>query len=314
MATGYLQTVPNYSGELFTASREQAPFLSMAGGINGAKVTKALTFPITSEYPITAISQPAISEAVAAAGPPAPANTNRSQTYNTVQIFQESVDLSYVKMATTGQMAAAGLNIAGSKNPVMNEKDWQIMVTLQKMARDIDYVFLEGTYTVYATSATTFKSRGIVTASVAGSNTTAEAGATLTKALFNAALIDAWNNGAKFIKPVIFCGAFNMTKFSDIYGYAPESRTYGGLAIKTILTDFGEMGIVLEPHLTNTTILVADMAVCNPVFCNIPGKPALFYEDLAKVGAAEEGQMFTMMGLDYGPEWMHLTMTGLAAA
>ena len=310
MATGYLADLPNYAGELFTASREQTPFLSMAGGINGAKVTKSLSFPITSEYAITAVAQPGITEAVAAAGPPAPKNFSRGQTFNTVQIFQESVDFSYVKMATMGQLS--GLNIAGAKNNVLSEKDFQIMVTLQKMARDIDYVFLEGSFLAYADLDTAFVSRGIVTAAV--SNTTAEGGATLTKALFNAALIDAWNNGAKFMKPVIFCGAFNMTKFSDIYGYAPESRTYGGLAIKTILTDFGEMGIVLEPHLTNTTILVADMAVCNPVFCNVPGKPALFYEDLAKVGAAEEGQMFTMMGLDYGPEWMHLTMTGLAVA
>jgi len=310
MTTGYLADLPNYAGELFTASRKETPFLSMAGGINGAKVSRALHFPITSEYSITAVAQPGITEAVAAAGPPAPKNFTRAQTYNTVQIFQESVDLTYVKLATMGQLS--GLNIAGQKNNVLNEKDWQKLVTLQKMARDIDYVFLEGAYLAYSDEDTAFTSRGIVTA--ATSNTTAEGGATLTKALFNAALIDGWNNGAKFIKPVIFCGAFNMTKFSDIYGYAPESRTYGGLAIKTILTDFGEMGIVLEPHLTSSTILIADMAVCNPVFCNVPGKPPLFYEDLAKVGAAEEGQMFTMMGLDYGPEWMHITMTGLATS
>jgi len=310
MATGYLADLPNYSGELFTASREQTPFLSMIGGINGAKATKALTFPITSEYTITNVAQPAITEAVAAAGPPAPKNFTRGQTFNTVQIFQESVDLTYVKMATMGQLS--GLNIGGAQSNVMNEKDWQKLITLQKIARDVEYVFLHGAYVVYADEDTAFTSKGIVTA--ATSNTTAEGGATLTKALFNAALIDGYSNGAKFMKPVIFCGAFNMTKFSDIYGYAPESRTYGGLAIKTILTDFGEMGIVLDPHLTSSTILIADLAVCTPVFCPVPGKPALFYEDLAKVGAAEEGQMFTMLGLDYGPEWMHITMTGLATS
>ena len=310
MATGYLADLPNYSGELFTASREQTPFLSMIGGINGAKATKALTFSITSEYTITNVAQPAITEAVAAAGPPAPKNFTRGQTFNTVQIFQESVDLTYVKMATMGQLS--GLNIGGAQSNVMNEKDWQKLITLQKIARDVEYVFLHGAYVVYADEDTAFTSKGIVTA--ATSNTTAEGGATLTKALFNAALIDGYSNGAKFMKPVIFCGAFNMTKFSDIYGYAPESRTYGGLAIKTILTDFGEMGIVLDPHLTSSTILIADLAVCTPVFCPVPGKPALFYEDLAKVGAAEEGQMFTMLGLDYGPEWMHITMTGLATS
>ena len=310
MAIGYRSDLPNYAGELFTASREQTPFLSMIGGINGAKVSKSLNFPISSEYALTAVAQPAITEAVAAAGPPAPKNFTRGQTHNTVQIFQEGIQISYVVQSTMGQMS--GLNIAGQQNNISNEKDFQIMLSLQKMARDVDYVFLHGAYVVYATSATAFTSKGIVTAIT--SSTTAEGGATLTKALFNAALIDAWGNGAKFMKPVIFCGAFNKTKFSDIYGYAPEDRNYGGLNIKTIETDFGVMGIVLEPHLSSDTILVADLAVCTPVFCNIPGKPELFYEDLAKSGAAENGQLFGMLGLDYGPEWMHFTMTGLATS
>ena len=310
MTIGYRADLPNYAGQLFTASREVTPFLSMIGGINGAKTTKSLSFPITSEYTITNVAQPAITEKVAAAGPPAPKNFTRGQTHNTVQIFQEGIQISYVTRATMGQMT--GLNIAGQKNNVGDEKDFQILLSLQKVARDVDYSFLHGAYVVYADEDSAFTTRGIVTAAV--SNTTAEGGATFTKALFNAALIDAISNGAKFINPVIFCGAFNKTKFSDVYGYAPESRTYGGLAIDTILTDFGVMGVVFEPHLTSSTILVADLAVCNPVFANIPGKPELFYEELAKDGAAEKGQLFGMLGLDYGPEWMHLTMTGLATS
>jgi len=310
MTIGYRVDLPNYAGQLFTASREQTPFLSMIGGINGAKVTKSLSFPITSEYSLTAVAQPAITEKAAAAGPPAPKNFTRGQTHNTVQIFQEGIQITYVTQATMAQMS--GLNIAGSKNNVGDEKDFQILLSLQKIARDVDYSFLEGSYVAYSDEDSAFTTRGIVTA--ATSNTTAEGSATLTKALFNAALIDAYNNGAKFQKPVIFCGAFNKTKFSDIYGYAPEDRNYGGLNIKTIETDFGTMGIVLEPHLTSSTILVADLAVCNPVFANLPGKPELFYEELAKDGAAEKGQLFGMLGLDYGPEWMHLTMTGLATS
>ena len=310
MTIGYRDALPNYAGQLFTASREVTPFLSMIGGINGAKITKSLDFPITSEYTLTGVAQPAITETVAAAGPPAPKNFTRGQAHNTVQIFQEGIQISYVTRATMGQME--GLNIAGNKNPVGDEKDFQILLSLQKIARDVDYSFLHGAYVVYDSATAAFTTRGIVTATTEGSNTTAMGTATLTKALFNAALIDAWGNGAKFVNPVIFCGAFNKTKFSDIYGYAPEDRNYGGLNIKTIETDFGTMGIVLEPHLTSSTILVADLSVCNPVFANIPGKPELFYEELAKDGAAEKGQLFGMLGLDYGPEWMHLTMTGLA--
>jgi hypothetical protein len=310
MAIGYLAGLPNYAGELFTASREVTPFLSMIGGLNGAKQANALHFPISSEYTLTSVAQPGITEAVAAAGAPAPKNFTRGQAYNTCQIFQEGIQISYVKKATMGQLS--GLNIAGQENNVVNEKDFQIAKSLEKMARDVDYSFLHGSYVAYSDHNTAFTTRGIITAIT--SSTTAMGSATLTKALFNAALIDAYNNGAKFIRPVIFCGAFNKTKFSDIYGYAPTDRNVGGLNIKQIETDFGTMGIVLEPHMTAGTILVADLSVCSPVFCPIDGKPALFYEDLAKVGAAELGQLFGLIGLDYGPEWMHFTMTGLATS
>jgi len=307
MAIGYLAALPNYAGELFTASREQTPFLSMIGGLNGAKVSKSLNFPISSEYTLTAVGAPAISETAAATAPPAPKNYQRGQANNTVQIFQEGVSISYVKAATMGQMS--GLNIAGSVNPVTDEKDFQIARSLEEMARDVDYCFLHGAWVQYVDHTTVFTTRGIVTAITI--STTDIASATLTKALFQAALVDAYSNGAKFIRPVIFCGAFVKTKFSDIYGYAPEDRNYGGVNIKAIETDFGVFGIVIEPHMTAGTILVADLAVCSPVFCPIDNKPALFYEDLAKTGAAENGQLFGLIGLDYGPEWMHFTMTSV---
>jgi len=312
MAIGYLATLPNYAGELFTASREQTPFLSMIGGLNGAKSTNALNFPISSEYAITTVAQPAITEAVAAAGPPDPKNFTRNQKENTVQIFQESVQISYVKKATMGQLS--GLNIAGKQPNVVDEKDWQIMVSLQKMARDVDYSFLHGAYVKYVDANTAFTTCGVVTASVAGANTTALGGVAITTDIITAALIDGWTNGAKFMRPVIFCGAFNKTMFSKLYGYAPEDRNYGGLNIKTIETDFGVFGIVVEPHITASTILIADLAVCSPVFCPVNDKPPLFYEELAKSGAAENGQLFGLIGLDYGPEWMHITITGTSVA
>jgi hypothetical protein len=309
MTIGYRADLPNYAGELFTASREQTPFLSMIGGLtNGGKISRNLNFPLASEYSLSAVAQPAITEAVAAAGPPAPNNYARSHTHNTCQIFQEGVQISYVTQATMGQMS----DTIGNDNPVTNEKDFQIMLSLQTIARDVEYSFLHGAHAAYADEDSAFTTRGIVTA--ATSNTTAEGNADLTKDLFNAALVDAYTNGAKFMKPVIFCNAFQKTMFSNIYGYAPEDRNYGGVNIKTIETDFGVMGIVLEPHITASTVLVADLAVCSPVFCLVPGKPPLFYEDLGKAGAAELGQLFGLIGLDYGPEWMHLTMTGLSTS
>lgn len=56
------------------------------------------------------------------------------------------------------------------------------------------------------------------------------------------------------------------------------------------------------------------MAFCSPVFLPVPGKGVLFYEELSKTGAAEEGQIYGQLGLDYGPEEYHGTITGLATS
>jgi hypothetical protein len=55
------------------------------------------------------------------------------------------------------------------------------------------------------------------------------------------------------------------------------------------------------------------MSYIAPVFVPVPGKGYLFYEELAKKGAAEEGQLYGQIGLYYGPEAAHGKIIGLAA-
>ena len=62
------------------------------------------------------------------------------------------------------------------------------------------------------------------------------------------------------------------------------------------------------------TVLIAEMSTCAPVFCPVPGKGLLFYEALSKTGAAEKGQLYGQIGLDYGPEEYHGKITGLTTS
>ena len=55
-------------------------------------------------------------------------------------------------------------------------------------------------------------------------------------------------------------------------------------------------------------------AFCNPVFLPVPNKGVLFYEELSRTGASESGQIYGQIGIDYGPEEMHGTITGLATS
>jgi len=120
-----------------------------------------------------------------------------------------------------------------------------------------------------------------------------------------------YGNGALFKNIVLWCNGFQKQRISNIYGYAPQDRNVGGIAIKQIETDFGNIGIMLDRFMPTTTIAFVDMAVVSPVFQPVPGKGNLFYETLAKTGAAEEGQIFGQIGLDHGPAFCHGTITGL---
>jgi len=50
------------------------------------------------------------------------------------------------------------------------------------------------------------------------------------------------------------------------------------------------------------------------VFCPVPGKGLLFYDEVAKSGASNGGQLYGQIGLDYGAEEYHGTITGLATS
>jgi hypothetical protein len=84
--------------------------------------------------------------------------------------------------------------------------------------------------------------------------------------------------------------------------------------INQIETDFAVLGVVWAPNVPVGTLLIADLSVCAPVFLPVPEKGVLFYEELSKTGAAEKGQIYGQIGLDYGPEEYHGTITNLSTS
>ncbi|MFB7617821.1 DUF5309 family protein [Kitasatospora sp. NPDC056181] len=100
--------------------------------------------------------------------------------------------------------------------------------------------------------------------------------------------------------------------FASAYGqYHETSRTVGGVAVDTIVTDFGTLNVMMDRHMPQDTITVASLEQCRPVFLNVPGKGTLFEEALAKTGASDEVQIYGEVGLEYGNEKAHAAMTGL---
>jgi hypothetical protein len=104
--------------------------------------------------------------------------------------------------------------------------------------------------------------------------------------------------------------------YASAYGQADPlagTRNIGGVAVNTIVTDFGVLNIAIERALPADAIAVVSLEQIQPVFLNIPGKGVLFEEELAKTGASEKSQVYGEIGLAYGNEASHGVLRGLFA-
>lgn len=155
--------LPNFHGELYSLSPEDTPFLSALGGVTGGNQTDATEFEWQS-YDLRTPSQRARLEGATA--PTAEARV-RANVRNVCEIHQEKVSVSYTKQAATGQIStpsAAPYQTAGGQPVVVNELDWQVAQTIKEMAKDINWSFINGRYSLPTSNSTARKTRGLLEA------------------------------------------------------------------------------------------------------------------------------------------------------
>lgn len=310
--TGNTFNLPNFVGELFTASPVQTPFLSMIGGLSGGVKSENSEFPTGQLYEFPEAAQPEISEDASETAPAASALV-REQKTNVTQIFHETITLTYSKLSNRGRLS--GLNTAGQAANPSSELDWQAAQRLKKIARDVEFTFLNGTYNKASASNQANKTRGMFELCSTGTTidaASAELSLELLKKLYKA-MADAGALGGNM---VLFCGSEQKQRITGLYekqlGYnTPATRSLGGMNITELETDFFKLGVVYDPFVPADRILIADVSACAPVFLEMPGKGVLFLEDLAKTGAAERKQIYGEIGLDHGPAFLHGSITGL---
>lgn len=310
---GTTWNLPNYAGELFTADPTQTPLLSMIGGLTGGKQTDNFEFPTAVLFDYPAAEQPEISETASATAPAASAIA-RSQESNVVQIHQEVIDLTYAKLSNGGRMS--GINTAGQTANPADEKAWQIQQKLIKIARDVEYSFINGTFQKATSATVANKTRGMLELAASASTVDASSSA-LTVDMIKALMLQMADNGAYFNNMILFAGAKQKQAITSLYekqlGYNQgAARNVGGMNVTEIETDFCKLGIVWDRFMPDDSILIADVAHIAPVFQAVPGKGVLFEEELAKVGASDRIQIYGQIGLAHGPAFLHGSITGLA--
>lgn len=302
--------VLNYSGMLFNKGNTRTPLSTIIGG--RAKITDHVEFVVGQSYQTGGGSQPAISETASLTAPDASVVTREQQT-NITQIFQESVGVSYAKQSNKGTLS--GVNIANqSANPI-NELDFQVAAKMQKIARDIEYTFINGVYSKATSDATVNKTRGLVPAVT--TNTTAMGSkplglwdiADMVKKIYGA---NAPTTGLCLWCDAITMFQINADAVQNGLTVVPAAREINGIALSSVVTPLGVVYLYLGECLPSGTALLLNLDVIAPVHQPTPGKGNFFLEELAKTGAGTKYQIFGQMGLDYGPEWFHGKFTGIA--
>lgn len=157
--------LPNFVGELFAASPTDTPFLSAIGGLTGGEAANATLFTWQG-FDLRDADEGR--QRLEGADAPDSELRVRYNAHNVVEIHHESLELSYTKLATSGQMNATGGQAhqaqVGGSNPVLNEMDWQLRQALVQIGRDIEKTFIVGSFANPSTNATPRKTRGIIEA------------------------------------------------------------------------------------------------------------------------------------------------------
>ena len=312
MPSGVAQshTVLNYSGQLFDTTNTDTPLVSSLPRRN----TSSMEFVINSTYATEPAATISISE-TASLKAPEPTFITRAQSKNTVQIFQYTTAVSYIKQANTATLA--GVNLAGQSNNVNSEFDFQMAGKTRKARLDLENALINSTYAEATNDSTAAQTRGLIEAIT--TNTKAASNAELNFDLLNEVLRTMFKNNADMSNLVIMCDAITKAQITNNWSklpgfYLPQSRNVGGIAIDQIITDSGTLGIMQHRMIPAGTALIVNLAALQIVEMPIPGKGNFFWEPLAKEGAGEKGMLFGTAGLDYGPEWYHGKITGLSTS
>lgn len=302
--------VLNYSGMLFNKGNTRCPLSSIIGG--RAKTTNHVEFVTGQEYTTDGGTQPAISETASLTAPNATVVT-RTQKTNVTQIFQESVGISYAKQSNMGTLS--GLNVAGQQANPINELDFQVAAKMQKVNRDIEFTFIQGTYNKATSDSTINKTRGLVKAIT--TNVTDMANkplglwdiADMVKKVYGA---NAPTDGLCLWCDAVTLFQVNADAVQNGLTVVPAAREINGIALSSVVTPIGVVYLYLGECLPAGTALLLNLNVIAPVYQPVPGKGNFFLEPLAKVGAGEKYQLFGQIGLDHGPEWYHGKFTDIS--
>ena len=277
-------------------------------------------FPLSVDYELPTPTQPAVLEGAAA---PTATTYTPDQDENVVQLFHETVKVTYLAGSEVGRLDPTSVVSVGSQDAFhySGVDQTQLSMQLRKIARNYNYSALNGVYANPANpTADAVKMRGIIPAIT--TNAVAAAGADLSRALLEQLHREMIENAG--VQPeaglLIVAAPVQLAKLNTAYETQfrqGSDRMVGGLMTREVYTPFGVLRLpsqgAYDLDVPQDTVVLVNPEPVRGRYLPIKGETILV-EPLAKVGSSEDWQIYGQLGIDYGAEWLHGKITGLSTA
>lgn len=304
------ETFPQYAGELYLFGSYTNPFLASLG--SEARIVNNFDFATGSTYTLASGTQDAVAEDDSLDSPTSFENYTRDQELNSCQIIQKFVRTSNKMMSSYNKLIGDSSDygsIAGP-NAITDPHEHNIQATMKQIYRNINYACWNGEYQRAANAQTAGKSGGLVEAITTNVSTTSGTlSDDLTKSIVDTHLGGIADDGIDMSGTVIWVGSAAKIKLSDLYSLnlqtQPRDRQIGGVNVQVLVTDFGEFPIVYDFDVPSDTIFFINMPFVKNVWCPVPEKGNLFYEDKSDAAGGRTGMLYGQWGLDWGAEAFH---------
>lgn len=311
-ATAQTYNNTNVLGEVIQigATNNTGSFLAAISG-NGVRRIKSQQFDMSANYSLNAASQDVISETTSLSAGTAKFYA-KGQEFNVVQITKKDFAVSDLREAATQQINSTNISIGGLA-PEASEFDRAASNAMEQFNADWEFSALQGTYVGRSAVGTNVAMGGLLDSTVGiQTNTVNASSAALSKDMIDELLIEMMENGSKLVRPTFVVRPTYVKQISEIYGFAPQDWSIGGVAVKTVITDFGTFGVLWTNAMKANTLLAADLAYIRPVV--LPQKSG---DDVSMIeyvdgASASKGYIQGFVGIDFASETYHGSITSLA--
>lgn len=249
---------------------------------------------------------------------------------NVMNVWFEGAAVSWARMNDQGLGRVLGwqgpTNISLEQDPMARA----LSDALLRMKTQFEYVAREGLYFSNGAGTGTWQQRGYRYApgilnkladGAAGGGSAVGSLGTLTRALMEDTLQALWDrkvNGSDRL--TILCNSIAKRQIGSLFGSSfwigqnTSSLTMAGRNIQTLMTDFGEVDILLTHTLRQDTLYVLNMNQMRAVG-HVSKDGQLIYESpTLPPGIAGDGRaLYTEMGIDHGVGSCHARLTGIGS-